>query len=115
MAIQTFGVSIADELVIKLATPENLTALLNAGAVHDLANNLELRGLPALASFDMSPSNVFRHWHPVKLVEFSLRLSADPAGGSLSMHFDGPGWKLSGINLPAAAIQALVDRLSVQR
>ena len=38
MAVQTFGASIADEVAIKLTTPDNLSALLKSGAVRDAAN-----------------------------------------------------------------------------
>jgi hypothetical protein len=112
MAIETFGASIADEVVIKLTTPENLSALLNAGAVHDATNKIEISDMAPLANFDISNlANVASHIAPFKIVEFSLRLGSDRSGGSINMHFDGPGWKLSGISLPASAVQHLVDRL----
>lgn len=112
MAIETFGASIADEIVIKLTTAENLSALLKTGVIHDAANNLEFGNMAALANFDISrPGHTLRHMRPVKLVEFSLQLGTKPSAGSISMHFDGPGWRLSGINLPAAAVDKLVDRL----
>jgi hypothetical protein len=114
MAIETFGASIADEVVIKLTTPENISALLNTGAVRDVSSTIDISNMPALANFDASSMNALKHMAPVKLVEFSLRLGSDPGDGSISMHFDGPRWKLSGINLPTAAIENLVDRLPVR-
>lgn len=112
MAIETFGASIADDVVIKLTTAENLSALCRAGAIHDAANHLDFANMPALASFDIAhPGNALKHMRPVKLVEFSLQLGAEPSAGSISMHFEWPGWRLSGINLPAAAVEKLLDRL----
>ena len=112
LAIETFGASIADEVVIKLTTAENLSALLQTGVIHDAANNLEFGQMAALANLDIShPGHALRQMRPVKLVEFSLQLGAEPSAGSISMHFDGPGWKLSGINVPAATVDKLVGRL----
>ena len=112
MAIETFGASIADEVVIKLTTADNLSALLGAGVVRDAANSLDFGTMPALASFNISnPADALKQMHPVKPVEFSLQIGADPSAGSISMHFEGQQWKLSGINLPAAAISKLVERL----
>lgn len=111
MAIETFGASIADEVVIKLTTAENLSALLGAGLIRD-TNAVEFGKMSALAGFDISdPAGTLTHIRPVKLVEFSLQLGADPSAGAISMHFEGRRWKLSGINLPATAIGKLVDRL----
>jgi hypothetical protein len=112
MTIETFGASLADEVVIKLTSAENLMVLLKAGTIRDAASNLELGSMAALANFDIShPARALKHMRPVKLVEFSLRLGGDPSAGSISMHFEGPSWKLSGINLPAPVISKLVDRL----
>jgi hypothetical protein len=112
MAIETFGSSIADEVVIKLMTPDNITALLNSGAVRDAANKIEISNMAPLASFDVSSfANVIAHVAPVKLVEFSLRLGSGQSAGSINMHFDRPRWKLSGISLPTSAVQTLVNRL----
>jgi hypothetical protein len=112
MAIETFGASIADELVIKLTTPDNIAALLNSGAVRDAANKIEISNMAPLARFDVSSfANVIAHVAPFKLFEFSLRLGSGQSAGSINMHFDGPRWRLSAINLPTSAVQNLVDRL----
>jgi hypothetical protein len=115
MAIQTFGASIADEFAIKLTTPENLSAILKSGVVHDAANKIDVSKMPPLADFDASSIfNVAWHVVPIKLVEFSLWLGADPSAGAIRMHFAGSSWKLSGIELPAAMVSRLVDRLPVR-
>jgi hypothetical protein len=47
----------------------------------------------------------------VKPVEFALRLGAGQDAGSVSMHFEGMTWKLSGIGLPPKVLANIVDRL----
>jgi len=109
LAINSFGASIADDLAAKLMTQENITVLLQTGAVRD---NVELSGIPPLA--DIDPSDVLaiiRRIVPIKPVEFSLRLGASADAGSISMHFSGDGWKLSAVNLPAKMLAKLVERL----
>jgi hypothetical protein len=34
-----------------------------------------------------------------------VRLGDDEGAGAISLHFEGNGWKLSGLNLPAKAVQ----------
>jgi hypothetical protein len=48
---------------------------------------------------------------PVKPVEIAVRLGDTEDAGAVSMHFEGDGWKLSGIQLPGAAVQALAQSL----
>jgi len=48
---------------------------------------------------------------PVKPVEFLVRLGDTESDGGVNIHFEGDGWKLSGIQLPGAAIQALAQTL----
>jgi len=112
MAIETFGASLADDLAIKLITPDNLSAILRTGAVRDLNAKLEFTGMPALANVDVSDvPNVLRRVQLIKPVEFEIWLGSDRSAGSISMHFEGAGWKLSGISLPATIVAKLLDRL----
>jgi hypothetical protein len=48
---------------------------------------------------------------PTKPVEFMIRLGESENTGGVSIHFEGNGWKLSGIQLPAAAVQLLAQNL----
>jgi hypothetical protein len=50
----------------------------------------------------------------IKTVEFELQLGDSPSAGSISMHFEDWGWKLSSINLPASIVARLVERLPVR-
>jgi hypothetical protein len=47
----------------------------------------------------------------VNPVEFSLQLGSGEEAGSISLHFEGYGWKLSGIRLPSAVLDALSRHL----
>lgn len=48
---------------------------------------------------------------PTKPVEFQIRLGRNDYEGGVSLHFEGTGWKLSGIQLPNAAVQARGENL----
>jgi hypothetical protein len=115
MAIETFGASIADDLAIKLVTADNLSALLRSGAVRESAAKPELGTMPALGDLDVSNiMKVLRRVKLIKPVEFELQLGDSPSAGSISMHFEAWGWKLSSINLPASIVARLVERLPVR-
>jgi hypothetical protein len=112
MLIQTYGVSVADALVGKLLTAENLTTLLRTGRLNDNVPGIADAHLPALAQIDTSRLlDLLHRIRPVKPVEFALLLGNDAKEGSISLHFEGDGWKLSGVQLPAKALQALADTL----
>ncbi|WP_245508527.1 DUF2939 domain-containing protein [Bradyrhizobium zhanjiangense] len=57
MAINAFGATIADDLAIKLMTPENLSALLKSGTVRNGAENITFGTMASLAELDIS--NIF--------------------------------------------------------
>jgi hypothetical protein len=110
IAANTYGASIADAMLATMLTEENLTRVLNSGAINF--------GQPATANMhrltEIDTSRVFEllnRLSPVKPVEFLFRLGETDDAGGVSLHFEGDGWKLSGIQLPAAALQVLADRL----
>lgn len=112
MAIQAIGTSIADDLAIKLITPANLSAVLRSGAIRDDASRIEFTGMPALANLDTGNLlDMIGRVYLIKPVEFELSLGTGDATGSISMHFENFGWKLSGIRLPPAVVANLVQRL----
>lgn len=115
MAIETFGASVADDLAIKLITPENLSVLLKSGAVQDTAAKLEFGKMPALADLDTSSIlDVLGRVRLIKPVEFELQLGENRSDGSISLHFENWGWKLSSIHLPASVVAKLIERLPVR-
>ncbi|WP_377831250.1 DUF2939 domain-containing protein (plasmid) [Bradyrhizobium lupini] len=112
MAINAFGATIADDLAVKLMTPENLSVLLSSGNVRNAAENITFGTMPSLAELDVS--NIFvlaGRITLVKPVEFAVRLGESQDAGSVSLHFEGATWKLSGITLPPRVLSSIVDRL----
>ena len=110
MVASAYGASVADAMIAKLLTEENLTGILNKGAISV--------GGPAIANMqrlsDIDTSRVFetlKRISPVKPVEFLIRLGEAENAGGVSIHFEGNGWKLSGIQLPNAAVQVLAQSL----
>lgn len=107
---------IADDLAAKLMTPENLSLLLKSGPVRNAAENFTFGTMWSLAEFDIS--NIFAlagRITFVKPVESALRLGGGQEAGSISMHLEGPTWKLSGSGLPPKVLTNLVDRLPAMR
>lgn len=113
MAINTFGAGIADELVGKLMTQDNLAALLQTGKAR---SDADVGAMVPMADIELSNlSTSVRRLVFVKPVEFSFRLGEDREAGSISMHLDGSGWRLSAVNLPSRIVDRLVERLPVRR
>ena len=110
LAANTYGASIADAMIAKMLTPENLTAILNKGAIS--IGGAQIPDMVRLTEIDVSKiSDVLMRISPIKPVEFMIRLGATESAGGISLHFEGNGWKLSGIQLPAAAVQVLAQDL----
>jgi hypothetical protein len=110
----TYGATIADALIGKLLTAENLTTILQKGSLTVLPG-AEVNMLP-LSELDTSKVlSTIARFHPVKMVEFAIRLGDDSASGAISLHFEGNGWKLSGVELPRPALEALAQTLPDKR
>jgi hypothetical protein len=108
MLANTYGSAIADALVGKLLTEENLTNLLSKGAIADAGD----ANMPRLGQIDTSKiAEIWSRISLVKPVEFAVRLGVNEGSGAISLHFEGDGWKLSGVQLPEAAVQALAQTL----
>jgi hypothetical protein len=109
LAANTYGASIADAMIGKILTPENLTDVLNKGAIR--VGGVDASML-TLTEIDTSKVlETLRRISPTKPVEFQIRLGQNDKDGGVSLHFEGNGWKLSGIQLPNAAVQALARSL----
>jgi hypothetical protein len=109
LAANTYGASIADATIAKILTPESLTDVLNKGAIRvgGVESNMQ-----SLTEIDTSKVlETLSRVSPTKPVEFQIRLGQNESEGGVSFHFEGNGWKLSGIQLPNAAIQALAQSL----
>jgi hypothetical protein len=109
LAANTYGASIADAMIGQMLTPENLTAALDKGVIS--VGGAEV-GMQRLTEIDTSKVlETLRRISPTKPVEFLIRLGKIEDRGGVSLHFEGNGWKLSGIQLPKAAVQLLAENL----
>jgi hypothetical protein len=110
MLANTYGATVADAMIAKMLTEENLTRLLNSGAIGSdgtaTANMQRLSEIDTSRIFEM-----LGRVSPVKPVEFLVRLGDTENAGGVSIHFEGNGWKLSGIQLPTEAVQMLAQSL----
>jgi Protein of unknown function (DUF2939) len=105
----TYGSTVADALIAKLLTEENLTRILNKGAIGP--DGGAIANMQRLSELDTSKLAMLRRVSPVKLVELQVRLGDAADSGAVRIHFEGDGWKLSGIDLPDAAVQTLAQTL----
>jgi hypothetical protein len=113
LAASTYGASIADALIAKMLTEENLTAILNKGEINAGGANVTINRLT-----ELDTSRIFellKRISPIKPVEFAIRFGDTSSEGAISLHFEGDGWKLSGIQLPTAAVQMLANNLANTR
>jgi hypothetical protein len=110
MLANTYGATVADAMIAKLLTEENLTRILNKGAIGSdgggIANMQRLTEIDTSSMLEM-----LGRISLVKPVEFLVRLGDAESAGGVSIHFEGDGWRLSGIQLPTAAVQALAQSL----
>src|SRR3954449_7156735 len=106
----TYGATIADAMIAKMLTEENLTRILKTGAIS--SGERAIANMQGLGEIDTSSLlEMLSRISPVKPVEFLVRLGDGENAGAVSIHFEGNGWKLSGIQLPAAAVQVLAQSL----
>jgi hypothetical protein len=106
----TYGATIADAMIAKILTEENLTRILKTGAIN--SGESPTANMQGLGQIDTSNLvGMLSRISPVKPVEFLVRLGEREDAGGVSMRFEGDGWKLSGIQLPAAAVQVLAQSL----
>src|SRR4051812_45407645 len=113
LAANTYGASVASVMVGKLLTPERLTELLNSGKVA-----LDASDLGRMGQFsEVTASKLLEIAQRIRLVNpvvFSLQLGSGQDVGGIDLHFEGDGWKLSGIRLPSAVLDALSSHLPAQ-
>jgi hypothetical protein len=108
----TYGATIADALVAKMLTADNLTNILKNGSLGVDGDSQ----LIALAGIDTSKVlESLGRLSLVKPVELSIRLGDEEGAGAISIHFEGNGWKLSGLNLPTRAAEELAMGLQETR
>lgn len=110
MLANTYGATVADAIIGKLLTEENLTRILKDGAIGP--GESPVANMQGLGKIDTSSLlRIANRISLIKPVEFLFRLGDGENAGGVSLHFEGNGWKLSGIQLPAAAVQMLAQSL----
>jgi len=118
MLINAFGSGIADAMIRKLLTAENLTKMLKTGQLDAAPGLPPVTGLPALG--DVDAADVAALLGRVRLVNpvlLSVRISngSDPASfTAIDLHFEDLGWKLAGITLPASVVRDLAASLPIK-
>src|SRR4051794_38968956 len=110
MLASTYGSTIADALIAKLLTPENLTRILSNGVIG--SDGGAIADMQRLSDIDTSRKlDLLRRISLVKPVELQVGLGETAEAGAVNIHFEGNGWKLSGIQLPSAVVQKLAESL----
>lgn len=115
MLVSGYGATVADVLVSKLLTPENLTELLKAGQLAETKTSPALRGLPSLT--DLQKINLltqFGRIHYINPVKLSIRVSktTDPEEATaIVLHRSSLTWKLAGIDLPRKVLRDIAAGL----
>ena len=110
MAANTYGASVADAMIAKMLTEESLTDILKNGLI--TSGGPPIANMQRLSEIDTSKVfETLKRISPIKPVEFLIVLGDGENAGGVSIHFEGTGWKLSGIQLPSAAVQVLAQNL----
>ena len=115
--LNTYGATIADAMVAKMLTAEKLTQLLKNGNLKDTPGVPSIAGLPAFADIQTDLLSLLDRLSIVKPVLLAIRVSKTPDPDSyaaINLHYEGLGWKLSGIVLPKAAVRELAASLPVR-
>jgi hypothetical protein len=110
LAANTYGASVADAMIAKMLTEENLTNILSTGAVN--SGSTAIGHMPPLSELDTwNIFGVLKRITLIKAVEFAVHIGSPGSQGSVSLHFSGTEWKLSGIQLPDEVVDALARNL----
>jgi hypothetical protein len=118
MLINTYGATVADAMAAKMLTADNLTQILKNGKLEASQGLLAFAGLPALA--DLHTGNWLSLLGRVNFITpvlLGIRVSekSDPESyAAINLHFDGSGWKLSGLELPKPIARTLAASLPVK-
>lgn len=115
MIANTYGSSLADAMLSKFLTADNLKQLLTTGSA---GTGVETFTFPPISAINVKDVPDFLpRLFPVNILQIGIRLS-DAANGddyaAVSMRFEGAGWKLATITLPKARIRELAASLPVR-
>jgi hypothetical protein len=103
--------SVVDALLTKLLTPENITKVLQSGTLPAGSATAPPIALPSLNSAGLdNVGRLLMRLRPKSPVQLQVLLD-DAGGTAIRIHFEGTHWKLSGIDLPPAALDKLIAEL----
>ena len=106
--------SVVDALLAKLLTPENITRVLQSGALPAEAGSTPPVNLPTLSSAGLENSvRILARLRPKSPLTLQVLLD-DTGQTAIRLHYEGTHWKLSGLDLPPAAIEKLVAGVAVR-
>lgn len=116
--INIYGATVADAMVAKMLTEDNLTQLLKTGNLESAPGLPSFAGLPALANLQT------QNWlallgriNVIQPVLFGIRLTDKADLGdyaAINLHFEGTNWKLAGIELPKSIVRSLAASLPIK-
>lgn len=116
--INIYGATIADAVAAKMLTADNLTQILKSGKVDASQGLPSFAGLPALGELDTGNwLALLGRVNFIQPVLLGIRVSekSDPESyAAIDLHFEGTGWKLSGIELPKPIVRTLAASLPVK-
>lgn len=106
--------SIVDALLAKLLTPENITRALQDGALPVNGANAPPIALPSLTSAGLeNAGRILTRLRPKSPVQLQVLLD-DGGQTAIRLHCEGTHWKLSGLDLPPAALERLIASIPVR-
>jgi hypothetical protein len=106
--------TVVDAYLAKLLTPENITRALQAGALPAVGADVPPIALPSLGSVGLeNTGRLLPRLRPKSPVQLQVLLD-DAGQTAIRMHYEGTHWKLSGLDLPPAALERLVAGISVK-
>ena len=106
--------SVIDALLANLLTPENIARVLQSGVLPAGVASTQTPILPSLSSAGLdNAGRIVSRLRPKSPVQMQFLLD-DTGPAAIRMHFQGTHWKLSGIDLPPAALEKLIVGVSIR-
>jgi hypothetical protein len=106
--------SIVDALLANLLTPENIMRVLQSGVLPANTAGTQTVTLPALSSAGLeNAGHMLSRLRPKSPVQVQVLLD-ETGRTAIRLHFQGTHWKLSGIDLPPAALEKLITGVSIR-
>lgn len=110
-AERILGPTTVDAMLAKLLTPDNIASALAKGTVSGDGKDLPAFTLAPLSASGLENlGSLMTRLRPVSPVQLRAYVDADKQT-AIRLHFAGTHWKLSGIDLPPAAIAKLLASL----